>query len=280
VLQIVLTVLATVAWLALVVDCLRARRLAPSLGRPWVTKVFWLLCFCFLDPLILAAYVVLGRLVQPPPAWRRAYSAAIVIGTLAVLTFSPLSYVLERQRPLVLERNPSGTLVESGGSGLPLPSLGLSADFCAQESGSSSSRGGSRPNRVVCRDVLVLARSSHPVVHEAALAIQRKLSRVEFIRRVRCFPAGSYGEKGEIAPDWVIAVVSRESGKGRAGAYELHYQKAGIGGVAEGYTDPSGRWTAWQGIGRSGCSTGVRVTEAEPGRFKAHIETRPLGTQE
>ena len=64
------TALGLIIFAAAAADCLLAKRIAPLIWRPGITRAFWLLALLFLDPILLVLYAILGRLVSPGPRWK------------------------------------------------------------------------------------------------------------------------------------------------------------------------------------------------------------------
>lgn len=194
-------------WLAMLVDCLRRPAFYPILGTNWRTKIFWLLTFALLNPLMTLMYLLCGRLLPPRPKAAWPVSVA-VIGVFLLLAAAQI-WPSTGLRPQVLrfQRDPAtGEMRLETGSA----STGLSLNAAATESttaqNSISSTSGNDESFFSCDHIAVLGSSEHPLMQKVAGLLGRKLGDLPFVKSVTYHPPGSLPPVGGRLPDMVVTL--------------------------------------------------------------------------
>lgn len=191
-------------WLVMLVDCLRRPKFYPVLGTTWRTRLFWLITFVFLNPLITFAYLVFGRVLPPKPKASPPVRLAI-IGTVVFLVVAQLwpSWSL-LPRPLRFHRDPTtGEMVAIEGNPTSLD-LRATVKESSNNQSSSSSTSGNNEDYFFCEHIVVLGRSEHPLMQKVAALLCERLSALPQAINVEYHPPGHRPEVGGRMPDLTV----------------------------------------------------------------------------
>ncbi len=204
-----------VIWSALLVHCLLQRRFYPVFGARWGTKIFWILTFVFLDPLLTFLYFVFGFLLRPakgaPPGKPVRFGSAAAIAFVAfVLVFFEWP-LLDGRKPVILRNDGRRGCrpVLSDRRGLcPVPwgqaHLALvKAKNGVQTFGSTSAES---DDRASLRSIVLICQSPHLLLDCAARQFQKALIALADVEKVEYYPYGTLPEPGGTLPDIFIAV--------------------------------------------------------------------------
>ena len=213
-----------IAWSGMLVHCLLQRRFYPVLGSRWGTKVFWLLTFVFLNPLLTFLYFVFGFLLRPaknaPP--RRLIgigSPAAVAFVAFVVAFFEWPFTDYPREPVILKNDagrttddrrsdvgPSSLVARAGGGALPWGQAQLAlvkAKNGVQTFGSTSAES---DDKASLRSIVLICQNPHPLLDRATRQLQKALIRLADVEKVEYYPCGTWPEPGGVLPDVFIAL--------------------------------------------------------------------------
>jgi hypothetical protein len=213
-----------VIWSALLIHCLIQRRFYPVLGTRWGTKIFWLLTFVFLNPLLTFLYLVFGFLLQPakkaPPGRPIGLGSPAAIAFVAfVLAFFEWPFGDHGREPVILQDDeqrtmenkpgvtgPASALARIGGGTLPWGQAHVArvkAKNGVQTFGSTSAES---DDRVSLRNIVLVCRSPHPLLDRAIRQFQKILIGLADVETVAYYPYGAWPELGGVLPDVFITL--------------------------------------------------------------------------
>ncbi|NLX20081.1 MAG: hypothetical protein GXY55_00215 [Phycisphaerae bacterium] len=205
--MITLLIVFGIVWLLLLLDCLRRDRFFPVLGPGIQTKALWLMTFSLVSPLLVALYLVFGKLLKPRasvPVWARA-GILISIAAAAAVQFIPLSSA--GRSPFTLVRDAAtGRMLREGGSGRAGLSLNASVLSAESNSTSVSSVSSGFQAALMCGHLTLLNLSDHPLMHGVGEDLAHRLGELPAVRKVDYFPANSSPPPGSRRPDLLLTL--------------------------------------------------------------------------
>ena len=207
-----------IIWSALLVHCLLRRRFYPIFGQRWGTRVFWLLTFVFLNPLLTFLYFVFGFLLGPGKS--REPRKPIGLGSVAAIAFVGVVLALfewpftgyDAGPPVVLRKesperpkSQEHLLQRSKESLRRLEAhIGtIRARSGVQTFGSTSAESDARAS---VRSVMLVCQSPHHLLDRAARAFQKALVRLPDVDNVEYYPYETWPEPGGPLPDVFITM--------------------------------------------------------------------------
>lgn len=192
-------------WLIAIVHWWRKPAFYPVFPSERATRVFWGVLFVLVSPALTFLYYIFGVFMPSKrrPAWWRS---ALVLVPVFLVVLSVFWGVLPRTSELVIsERDP-----KSGEINTPT-STGLSANAGVEQStvNSTTSMGttsSGNDNLVILSSVWIQEADDHPLVHETARRLHRRLAERASIERIGWGPPGSVPPVGERAFDFYITI--------------------------------------------------------------------------
>lgn len=205
-----------IIWSALLIHCLLQRRFYPVFGRGWGTRIFWLLTFVFLNPLLTFLYFVFGFLLRPakgaPPGKPvRLGSAAAIAFVAFVLVFFEWPFLDYGREPVIVSRQAGELKPQEPNEslhGLALPwgqahvAL-VKAKNGVQTFGSTSAES---DDRVSLRSIVLVCQSPHLLLDRATRQFQKALIGLADVEKVEYYPYGTWPEPGGSLPDVFITI--------------------------------------------------------------------------
>lgn len=218
-----ITGLCAIFWLVMLVDCLRRPAFYPVLGTSWRTKVFWLVTFVLVNPLITLAYLLFGRLLPPKPRapWPASVGVVGFVLLLAALQLWPSADLVPQV--VRFQRDPdSGEMkLQAGNTSAGLALKAESTGSTASYSSVTSSSGPSDPF-FACRHIIILGTCEHPLMQRVAGLLCEKFSGLRFVNSVSYYPPGERPPMGGRTPDMVVVLdAPRISETGLPGARQF-----------------------------------------------------------
>lgn len=218
----ILSGLYLVVWSALLIHCLLRRQFYPIFGRRWGTKVFWLLTFVFLNPLLTFLYFVFGFLLGPGktrqpgrPIGFGSVAAIAFVGVVLALFEWPFAgsdagpvVVLQKESPGLRESqeqkqepNLENWTFPAGGGAAHVGTI--KARSGVQTFGSTSAESDAR---VSVRSVMLVCQSPHRLLDRAAREFAKALVRLPDVDKVEYYPYETWPEPGARLPDVFITM--------------------------------------------------------------------------
>lgn len=207
-----------ILWSALLVHCLLQRRFYPVFGRGWGTKIFWLLTFVFLNPLLTLLYFVFGFLLRPakgplPGTPVRFGSVAAIAFVAFVVAFFEWPFPDHGQEPVIMQNDgaqarlncPTGPTGRTGGA-LPWGQAHVAlvkAKNGVQTIGSTSAES---DDRASVRNIVLVCQSPHALLDRATREFQKALIGLADVEKVEYYPYGIWPEPGGPLPDIFITI--------------------------------------------------------------------------
>ncbi|MEK7993521.1 MAG: PLD nuclease N-terminal domain-containing protein [Planctomycetota bacterium] len=205
-----------IIWSALLVHCLLQRQFYPVFGRRRGTKIFWLLTFIFLNPLLTFLYFVFGFLLRPakgaPPGKPVGFASVAAIAFVAfVLAFFEWPFPDHRQEPVILSRQAAEMKAQEPNEslrGLEAPwgqahVVLVKAKNGVQTIGSTSAES---DDRASVRSIVLVCQSPHALLDRATREFQKVLIGFADVEKVEYYPYGTWPEPGGPLPDIFITM--------------------------------------------------------------------------
>jgi len=192
-----------VAWGVLLIACLRRRRFYPILDDDRRTRLFWLVSFAFLNPLMTLAYFVFGQRRQPDA--RNVRIPAVPVGLMMIVLavsgfFVNVPGVTHLWMvPIIADRGGEG----GGGGEDRSITLGAQAAVIEAKSNTNSSTVSSAVShaRFACRRIDVIVESDHPLIKLVARRVRQRLEEFATVDAVEVFVDGQLPEPGRRRAD-------------------------------------------------------------------------------
>ena len=224
-----------IIWSALLIHCLFREEFYPVFGRRLATKVFWLLTFVFLNPLLTLIYFVFGFLLSfwkgeaeetihayleknrrdgPRNTVRRrtcssyvSFGSAVAIALIGiVLVFFEFHLTPVKAKSLTalnysVQSRSNEQEDSSGGFQAHFGTIDASnkiQTLCSTSDGSGT--------RVSMRNIMIVSQGSHDLLDYAMREFQKSLVQLPYVDKVAYYPFGTWPEPGGHLPDVFIAV--------------------------------------------------------------------------
>ncbi|MHC4507511.1 MAG: PLD nuclease N-terminal domain-containing protein [Planctomycetota bacterium] len=198
-------------WSALLIHCLLQRQFYPVFGRRWGTKVFWLLTFVFLNPLLTFLYFVFGFLLRPVkaaesqnPIGFASVAAIAFVGVVLVLFEWPL--MEHAPEPVVVSSEAGEQQSQEPGESpqrLEAHVAFVKARNALQTFGSTSAEGNDRAS---VRRIGITCQNPHRLLDRSARELQKALVRLLDVDKVEYYPYETWPEPGGVLPDVFITM--------------------------------------------------------------------------
>ena len=209
-----------IIWSALLVHCLLQRPFYPILGRGRGTKIFWLLTFICLNPLLTFLYFVFGFLLAPAkgatPGKPFGFgSVAAIVFVAFVLAFFEwpfpkygpepvlLTHQAREQKPRDPNESPPGLQLPWGQAHVAL----VKTKNGVQTVGSTSAES---DDRTSVRSIALICQSSDVLLDRVTREFQKALVALADIEKVEYYPYGTWPEPGGVSPDIFITMEMLE----------------------------------------------------------------------
>jgi hypothetical protein len=198
-----------IVWSALLIHCMLQREFFPIFGRRLGTKVFWLLTFVFLNPLLTSIYFVFGFLlsIRKVKADEQGHNSQIV-GLGSAIAIALIGVVLVFfELPLISGKNEAGkssAMEQEGSFGGFQAHLGtIDASNKMQTLSTTSADSGTR---VSMRHIMIISQSRHDLLDRAMHEFQKSLAELPYVGEVTYYPFGTWPEPGGLLPDVFITI--------------------------------------------------------------------------
>lgn len=191
------------AWVGLLIDCLRRERFWPVLDTHRRTRWFWLATFALVNPILTVMYYLFGRRRQPQATHVRM--GAVPIGLAAAVVAISGFFV---NFPGVTHLWMTPFMGAGGGNG-----RGVAAHAATIEArnGINSSTVTSSTNhaRLACRSIAVVDRGGHALTGLIAALLVDALRELPFVETVEQYGEGRFPPDGRPRPDVFVTVAAR-----------------------------------------------------------------------
>lgn len=172
-----------VTWLVLLVDCIRRKEFGGPIGSRRGDKVFWIVSFVLLDPLMLGLYLLF---VRRRWAWDAAWRSVVFLAAFAAvlaLRIAPVGEVPSAR--LVAERGPDGqfgSALEDARCG----AFGVALQTQLVGTSSSFTTGTHQGVGFRARFLRIQTAEDDPALRFAALGLGEALTELGLVDRVEC----------------------------------------------------------------------------------------------
>ena len=198
--------LVMLGWLVLLVDCIRRRQFWPLFASSRLTKVFWLLTFLAVNPMLMAMYWLFGRSAGAKTSPSKEARTVVVCLVMAVLVGG---FML----PIPVLRHIWMGLPEPSNSNFGMTSDFYSATIEAKNNTNSSCMSTISGERcpLAARSIMVWNTSDHPLMEQLAELVGEQLRQLKFIQSVQVVQDIQLLPQGQLAPDIVITLKLPEA---------------------------------------------------------------------
>ncbi len=176
-------------WAVLLIHCLLKRTFFPIFGPGWGTKVFWLVTFVFMDPLLTLLYMIFGVFFS----WRQSdgIGSPKVATICLVLTILTIGFF---ELPKSNEPAKEMTVVHSEQQGQPKKGFqaqvgSLQANHSISTATSSGSSGSQ--TRFCAKSIVIENKSDDLLIDKACRIIQEKMAELPYVQEVQYWPGGA-----------------------------------------------------------------------------------------
>ena len=215
-----LIVVYVLAWLVLLVDCIRRKRFYPLLGPGRATRIFWLATFLFFNPVLTLLYFLFGCLKQPRERAAGWATGLVVLLVVAVAGLSVFPIRGSGTRAFTLKQDELGEeVVVEGEKDRRFPGFHLAKFESQNNISSASSTASSDQAAFACRRVAILNNSRHRLMTSVGALLADRLAKLPFIETLEYYPADQYPEPATLAPDMVITLSASRIAASRLPTY-------------------------------------------------------------
>lgn len=201
-------------WAALLIHCLLKKRFFPLFGRGWGTKVFWLITFVFMNPLLTLLYVIFGVFSKADEQNARKIQ---VRGWICLVLVLAAIGLFELPKP---DRHKNDIAIlhadqeEKKENGFQAQMGVLQANNSLGTSTSSSTSGNAK---FVPGSIIIRSESDHVLLDKVCRFMQAKLVELPYVEKIEYRPAGVERDDPLSRADIVIVVDARKITEGGFG---------------------------------------------------------------
>lgn len=205
-----------IIWSALLVHCLLQRRFYPILGRGRGTKIFWLVTFVFLNPLLTFLYFVFGFLLRPakgtPPGRHFGFgSVAAILFVAFVLAFFEWPFPEYGREPVLLTHqaetlNPQEPNESLHGLVLPWGQAHVALVKTKNGVQTVGSTSAESDDRASVRSIVLICQSPDVFLDRVTREFQKALVALADVEKVEYYPYGTWPRPGGVSPDIFITM--------------------------------------------------------------------------
>lgn len=203
-----------VLWAVLLIHCLLKRKFFPLFGRGLGTKVFWLITFVFVDPLLMLLYVIFGVFSRPDEVNVRKIHVRGAICLVLVLVVIGVFHLPKLDRP----KNEI-TILQAGQEkekekGLQAQAGVLEANNSYSTTTSSSTSGNAK---FYAESIVIRSESDHMLIDKVCRFMQEKIVQLPYVERIEYWPSGVEMDDPLRQADVIIVVDAQKINEGGFG---------------------------------------------------------------
>lgn len=195
-----------VLWAVLLIHCLLKRTFFPIFGPGWGTKVFWLVTFLFMNPLLTLLYLIFGvALSFRKPVGTPHPRLATICLVLVVLVIG----IFERPQPN--EPTREMTTVRSGQKDAQKKGFRAQVGELRSNNGmTTATSSGNTGHAKFCADTVVIhTDSDHLLIDKVCRIMQRQIAELPYVQEVQYWPAGTRTREPLSRGDVFVTVDAR-----------------------------------------------------------------------
>ena len=201
-------------WAVLLIHCLLKRKFFPLFGQGIGTKVFWLITFVFINPLLSLLYVIFGVFFKADEANVRKIH---VKGAICLVLVLVVIGVFELPRPDG-QKNEI-TILQAGQEkekeeGLQAQAGILEANNSHSTATSSSKSGNAR---FYAKSIVIRSESDHVLIDKVCRFVQEKIVQLPYVDQVEYWPSGVEMDDPLRQADIIIVLDARKIHEGGFG---------------------------------------------------------------
>lgn len=174
-------------WAALLIHCLVKKKFFPIFGQGLGTKVFWLITFVFVNPLLTLLYVIFGLFFKADETNVRKIHVRGAICLVLVLGVIGIFKIPRPNRPgkdiTILRADQEN----EKGSGLQAQAGVLQANNSITTTTSSSTSGHAK---FIADSIVIRSESDHALIDKVCRFMQEKLVELPYVEQVEYYPFG------------------------------------------------------------------------------------------
>jgi len=203
-------------WAALLIHCLVKKKFFPIFGRGLGTKVFWLITFVFVNPLLTLLYVIFGLVFKADETNVRKIH---VRGTICLVLVLAVIGVFEIPKPGGPENEI--TILRAGqekekekGFNLHAQAGVLEANNSYSTTTSSSTSGSAK---FYAESIVIRNESDHALVDKVGRFMQEKIVQLPYVEQVQYWPSGVEMNDPLSRADVIVVLDARKINEGGFG---------------------------------------------------------------
>ena len=203
-------------WAALLIHCLLKKRFFPLFGRGLGTKVFWLITFVFVNPLLTLLYMIFGMFSKADEVnvrkihVRGAVCLVLVLVVIGVFEI-PRSYG-QKNEITILQAGQEKQ--KEKGLNLQAQAGVLQANNSLSTTTSSSTSGNAK---FVAESIVIRSESEHILIDKVCRFMQEKIVEFPYVERVEYWPSGVEMNDPLSRADVIVVVNARKISEGGFG---------------------------------------------------------------
>ena len=203
-------------WAVLLIHCLLKQKFFPLFGPGLGTKIFWLITFIFVNPLLTLLYVIFGVFSKPDEVNVRKIH---VRGTICLVLVLVVIGVFHLPRPN-RQKNEVTTL-HAGQKEEKEEGLNLQAQAGVLEANNSHSTGTSSTTsghaKFYAKSIVIRSESDHVLIDKVCRFMQKKIVELPYVEQVEYWPSGVEMNDPLSQADIIIVLDARKIKEGGFG---------------------------------------------------------------
>lgn len=201
-------------WAVLLIHCLLKRKFFPLFGLGLGTKVFWLVTFVFMNPLLTLLYVIFGVFSKPDEQNVRKVHVRGAICLALVLVVIGVFHLPNLGRP-----KSEITILQAGQEkekekGLQAQAGVLEANNSIATSTASTTSGNAK---FYAQSIVIRSESDHVLIDKICRFMQEKIVEFPYVEQVEYWPSGVVMDDPLSRVDIIIVVNARKISEGGFG---------------------------------------------------------------
>lgn len=205
-----------VFWAVLLIHCLLKWKFFPLFGRGLGTKIFWLITFVFVNPLLTLLYVIFGVFSKADEVNVRKIHVRGAICLVLVLVVIGVFHLpkLDRQKNEITVLQAGQEKEKKNGLDLQAQAGVLEANNSLSTSTSSSKSGDAK---FYANSIVIRSESHHVLIDKVCRFMQEKIVQLPYVERVEYWPSGVETSDPLSRADIIIVLDARQIDKGGFG---------------------------------------------------------------
>ncbi len=205
-----------VLWVALLIHCLLKRMFFPLFGRGLGTKIFWLITFVFINPLLTLLYVIFAVISK---ADEKSVRKIHVKGAICLVLVLVVIGVFELPGPD--GRKNEITILHAGQEKQKEKGFNFQAQAGVLKANNSHSTGTSSSTsnnaKFYAKSIVIRSESDHALVDKVCRFMQEKIVQLPYVERVEYWPFGVEMNDPLSRADVIVVLDARRISEGGFG---------------------------------------------------------------